>query len=134
LVTKKYSGIDSPYNYGEVLHTGYVDTAVLLEKYREYLVSNNLFVNESFDYELLEVIPGIRYRDREARHIFCRGFWDANPYFKNLPLDGTKGELFIIKAPELNLDVIVNTSVFILPLGGDLFKVGLLTIGKIKRT
>jgi hypothetical protein len=52
----------------------------------------------------------------------------------NLPLDGTKGELFIIKAPELNLDVIVNTSVFILPLGGDLFKVGLLTIGKIKRT
>jgi hypothetical protein len=52
----------------------------------------------------------------------------ANPYFKNLPLDGTKGELFIIKAPELNLDVIVNTSVFILPLGGDLFKVGLLTI------
>jgi uncharacterized membrane protein len=42
----------------------------------------------------------------------------ANPYFKNLPLDGTKGELFIIKAPELNLDVIVNTSVFILPLVG----------------
>jgi hypothetical protein len=57
--------------------------------------------------------------------LFCRGFWDANPYF-NLPLDG-KRELFII-APELNLDVIVNTSVFILPLGGDLFKVGLLTI------
>jgi hypothetical protein len=56
---------------------------------------------------------------------FCRGFWDANPF--NLPLDGTKGELFIIKAPELNLDVIVNTSVFILPLGG-LFKVGLLTM------
>jgi len=41
-----------------------------------------------------------------------------------LPLDGTKGELFIIKAPQLNLDVIINTSVFILPLGNDLFKVG----------
>jgi hypothetical protein len=46
-----------------------------LEKYREYLVSNNLFVNESFDYELLEVIPGgIRYRDREARLFFAEGF------------------------------------------------------------
>jgi hypothetical protein len=67
-------------------------------------------VNESFDYELLEVIPGgIRYRDREARHYFAEGFgMHANPYF-NLPLDG-KRELFII-APELNLDVIVNTSV-----------------------
>jgi glycine/D-amino acid oxidase-like deaminating enzyme len=41
-----------------------------------------------------------------------------------LPLDGTKGELFIIKAPELDLDVIINTSVFILPLGDHLFKVG----------
>jgi hypothetical protein len=37
-------------------------------------------------------------------------------------------ESYFIKAPELNLDVIVNTSVFILPLGGDLFKVGLLTM------
>lgn len=32
--------------------------------------------------------------------------------------------MFIIKAPALDLDVIVNTSVFILPLGNDLFKVG----------
>jgi glycine/D-amino acid oxidase-like deaminating enzyme len=48
----------------------------------------------------------------------------ANPFFKYLPLDGTKGELFIIRAPDLDLDVIINTSVFILPLGNDLFKVG----------
>jgi hypothetical protein len=77
LVTKKYSGIDSPYNYGECCIQD-VDTALLLEKYREYLVSNNLFLNESFDYELLEVIPGgIRYRDRGKAYYFCRGFWDA---------------------------------------------------------
>lgn len=127
LITEKYSGIDSPYNYGEVLQTGYVDTAVLLEKYREYLVANDLFLEESFDYELLEVVSeGIRYKDIEARNIiFAEGFgMHANPYFKHLPLDGTKGELFIINAPELDLDVIMNTSVFILPLGDNLFKVG----------
>jgi hypothetical protein len=63
-----------------------------------------------------------------SKAFFAEGFgMHANPYFKNLPLDGTKGELFIIKAPELNLDVIVNTSVLYY-LGGDLFKVGLLTI------
>ncbi|MEZ7500608.1 FAD-binding oxidoreductase [Flavobacterium sp. Arc3] len=127
LITKKYSGIDSPYNYGEVLQTGHVDTAVLLEKYREYLVGNDLFLGESFDYELIEVVSGgVRYKDIEARHIvFAEGFgMHANPYFKHLPLDGTKGELFIIKAPMLDLDVIMNTSVFILPLGDNLFKVG----------
>lgn len=127
LITKKYSGIESPYNYGEVLQTGYVDTAILLKEYREYLSKSDLFSESSFEYDILEVFQDhIRYKDIEAKHIvFAEGFgMHANPYFKHLPLDGTKGELFIIKAPELDLDVIVNTSVFILPMGNDLFKVG----------
>ena len=127
LISKKYSSIESPYGYGEVLQTGYVDTALLLTLYRDYLIKNNFFIEESFDYALLqEEIDCIRYKDIQAKHIiFAEGFgMHANPYFKNLPLDGTKGELFIIKAPLLNLDVILNTSVFILPLGNDLFKVG----------
>lgn len=127
LITKKYSGIESPYNYGEVLQTGYVDTAVLLKEYREYLSKSDLFSESSFEYDILEVFQDhIRYKDIEAKHIvFAEGFgMHANPYFKHLPLDGTKGELFIIKAPGLDLDVIVNTSVFILPMGNDLFKVG----------
>jgi glycine oxidase len=127
LISKKYSGIDSPYDYGEVLQTGYVDTALLLRKYKEYLINENLFRDESFDYDALQMeTTGIRYKDIQAKHIiFAEGFgMHANPYFKHLPLDGTKGELFIIKAAGLDLDVIVNTSVFILPLGNDLFKVG----------
>lgn len=124
---KKYSAIDSPFGYGKVLQTGYVDTALLFEKYKEFLVKNQLFLSESFDYELLvEENEGIQYKDIQARHIiFAEGFgMHSNPYFKNLPLDGTKGELFIIKAPQLDLDLIINTSVFILPLGNDLFKIG----------
>lgn len=127
IITKKYSGIDSPFNYGEVLHTGYVDTASLLEHYKSYLLERQLLMEESFDYKALEILAdSIRYKNVEARNIiFAEGFgMHANPYFNNLPLDGTKGELFIIKAPELDLDVIVNTSVFILPLGDGLFKVG----------
>ena len=86
-----------------------------------------MFQEESFDYSLLkEESDGIRYKDIQAKHIvFAEGFgMHANPYFKNLPLDGTKGELLVIKAPKLGLDVIVNASVFILPLGNDLFKIG----------
>lgn len=127
LITKKYTGIDSPFGYGEVLQTGYVDTALLLKHYKDYLIKNQFFLEESFDYTLLkEEENGIRYKDIQARHIiFAEGFgMHANPYFKGLPLDGTKGELLIIKAPLLDLDVIVNSSVFILPLGDNLFKIG----------
>ena len=127
IISKKYKSIDSPYDYGEVLHTGYVDTALLLDKYKEYLQENNLLLEEFFDSIYIEFFDyGIQYKNIQARHvIFAEGFGlHKNPFFNYLPLDGTKGELFIIKAPDLNLDVIVNTSVFILPLGNNLFKVG----------
>lgn len=127
LITKKYQGIDSPYDYGEVLHTGYVKTGQLLESYKAYLKENNLLLEESFHSSFLEILDsGIQYKNIKARNIiFAEGFGlHKNPYFNYLPLDGTKGELFLIKAPDLKLDLIVNTSVFILPVGGNLFKVG----------
>lgn len=127
LITKKYEGIDSPFDYGEVNLTGYVDVALLLEKYKAFLIENNLFLHEKFDYDGLKInVDDVEYKNIKAKHIiFAEGFgMHSNPYFNNLPLDGTKGELLIIKAPKLKLDVIINTSVFILPLGNDLFKVG----------
>lgn len=127
LLFKKYAGIDSPFGFGEVLQTGFIDTALLLIKYKEYLEQNGLFLQETFDYSLLkENENGVCYKDIRAKHIvFAEGFgMHSNPFFNNLPLDGTKGELFIIKAPQLELDVILNTSLFILPLGNDLYKIG----------
>ena len=124
---KAYKGIQADFGYGEVMHTGYVDTASLLSAYRDYLTNNNWFRLEAFDYsEVVVQEDYVQYKDIQAKHlIFAEGFGlHANPFFNHLPLDGTKGELFIIKAPDLDLDVIVNTSVFILPLGNDLFKVG----------
>lgn len=127
LINKNYIGIDSPFGYGEVLQTGYVDTALLLEKYQAYLLENNFFETETFDYNAIKFHEDfIQYKKLQAKHIvFAEGFgMHANPFFKHLPLDGTKGELFIIKAPNLDLNVILNTNVFILPLGNGLFKVG----------
>jgi glycine oxidase len=127
LIFKKFEGIDSSFGYGEVLQTGYVDTALLLSEYHNFLLSHQLLRSETFNYnELIISEDSVTYKNIDARHVvFAEGFGlHANPFFNDLPLDGTKGELFIIKAPLLKLDVIVNTSVFILPLGDDLFKVG----------
>jgi glycine/D-amino acid oxidase-like deaminating enzyme len=127
IIHKKYSAIDSPFGYGEVLHTGYVDTVVLLNSYHACLKNQKLLLEEAFDYSLLQFFDDhLEYQNLKAKHVvFAEGFgMHANPFFSYLPLDGTKGELFIIKAPDLDLDVIMNTSVFILPLGDNLFKVG----------
>ncbi|MDI1315812.1 FAD-dependent oxidoreductase [Flavobacterium sp.] len=127
IVHKKYTGIESPFGYGEVLHTGYVDTVVLLNRYHEFLKNLNLLDDNKFDYEKLQIFEDhIEYQNLKAKHIvFAEGFgMHSNPFFNYLPLDGTKGELFIIKSTGLDLDVIMNTSVFILPLGNHLYKVG----------
>jgi glycine oxidase len=127
IVHTKYKAIDAPFGYGEVLQTGYVDTVLLLKHYHQYLKNLNLLNDNGFDYADLEIFDDhIKYQNLKAKHIvFAEGFgMHANPYFNYLPLDGTKGELFIIKAPLLDLDVIINTSIFILPLGNNLYKVG----------
>jgi hypothetical protein len=127
LITDKFPGIESPYDYGEVKETGYIEVSSLLKSYNKYLKDSNLYLQESFDYSLLEIEDDCIHYDRvTAKHIvFAEGFgMHQNSFFNYLPLDGVKGELLIIKAPQLDLDVIVNTSVFILPLGDHLFKVG----------
>jgi glycine oxidase len=127
LVTKSYKNIASPFHYGKVNHTGYLNISILIEAYSNYLISLNSFSTESFDYSQIEFLEnGIQYKNIKAKNIiFAEGFGlHANPYFNDLPLDGTKGELLIIKAPNLDLDVVVKSSVFILPIGNDLYKVG----------
>jgi glycine/D-amino acid oxidase-like deaminating enzyme len=122
-----YTGIDSPFGYGEVMQSGYVDTAILLHCYHEFLLKSEVLVKETFHYDALKVTTDfVIYNNEKFKHvIFAEGFGiNSNPYFSLLPLDGTKGELLIIKAPDLNLDVIIKSSVFILPLGNDLYKIG----------
>jgi len=122
-----FNGIDAPYGYGRVKDTGYVNTNILIPAYQARLKEEGILREETFQYDQLEIHKDyITYKDITAKHIiFAEGFGiHQNPYFKNLPLDGTKGELLIIHAPELQLPVGVNAGVFILPIGNGLYKVG----------
>jgi glycine oxidase len=87
LIHKKYNGIDSPQDYGEVLHTGYVDTALLLDKYQEYLVGLDLLLQESFAYDELTFNAAfVEYKGHQFKNvIFAEGFGlHANPFFLSL--------------------------------------------------
>jgi glycine/D-amino acid oxidase-like deaminating enzyme len=127
LINTKYQNIDAPFQYGFVNETGYLDINTLILSYSKYLLSLDALSEETFDYDSIQFLDNyISYNGIEAKHIiFAEGFGlHANPYFNDLPLDGTKGELLIIKTPDLDLDVVIKSSVFILPIGNDLYKVG----------
>ncbi len=127
LIHLEYECLPASFGFGKVLHTGYVDTNILTSAYHDLLNSSGNLINETFHHDALEIrSESISYKGIDARHIvFAEGFgMHSNPYFKDLPLDGTKGELLVIKAPLLQLDVVVNAGVFILPMGNDIYKVG----------
>ncbi|UYW02629.1 FAD-binding oxidoreductase [Flavobacterium agricola] len=127
LIKIQVPSIYAPYGYGEVLHSGYLDTKLLTEVYAAELLSQANLQQEHFDYNALQVQnDAVVYKGESYKNIvFADGFGlHANPYFNNLPLDGTKGELLIIKAPDLQINFILKSSIFIMPIGNDLYKVG----------
>lgn len=127
LETLENEFVANNYKFGKVNHTGFLDTKKLKDTYSNFLFSENRYLEETFDYSLLVVEENhIQYKNIKAKQIvFAEGFGiHSNPYFNNLPLDGTKGELFIIKAENLDLNKIINSSIWILPIGNDLYKVG----------
>ena len=128
--------ISAPLGFGEVLHTGRVDTKTLVSEYRNNLKQEGLFSNETFNYDAIEHSEKqVTYNNIEAKHIvFAEGYGlIENPFFNDLPLSGLKGEYITIKAPDLKLKEVVKSSVFIIPLGDDLYRIGA-TFEKIEKT
>ena len=127
LIDNKNPSIKAPFGFGAVNHTGRIDTQSLIESYREFLLKRHQFIEETFEYnDLIESIEGVEYHSIKAQRIvFTEGFGiHKNPYFKYLPLEGTKGELITIHAPSLKLECILKSSIFVIPMGSDRYLVG----------
>lgn len=127
IIKNDNKSIDAPYGYGEVLETGRIDVKILIEAYKAYLLSYDLFVESVFEYDDLKIeADTIKYGDIIAKHVvFAEGFGvKRNPFFKDLPLVPAKGELLTIYAPNLKIDYVLKAGVFLIPLGDDLYIVG----------
>lgn len=127
LVKVESKGVIAPYQAGKLRHTGRIRVKELVSMYREDLRKNGYLVEETFRHgRIITWDSHIDYGDIMAKKIvFCEGNGvKSNPFFKKLPLNGTKGELLTIHAPELKLEYVVKSAVFIMPLGNDFYKVG----------
>ncbi|GGW72051.1 glycine/D-amino acid oxidase-like deaminating enzyme [Winogradskyella epiphytica] len=127
LIKELNDKVDAPFGFGEVLHAGRLDTETLIHYYKKFLEQNHSLKEVEFNYDLLQInTEYIQYVKLKAKQIiFSEGFGvKKNPYFKDIPLNGTKGEVLTISAPDLKIDYAIKSSVFIIPLGNDLYTVG----------
>ncbi|SEL65753.1 Glycine/D-amino acid oxidase [Aquimarina amphilecti] len=127
LIKNENEALDIPFCFGKVKHTGKIDVKKMLSLYLSYIEDKKCLIKESFEYDKLVVKEGlVEYKGIKARNlVFSEGYGVRNnPFFNYLPLQGNKGEYIIIKSEQLKLSEAVKSSIFIIPLGDDLYKVG----------
>ena len=127
IITNDNSSIKADFGFGTVLRTGRIDTSSLVQAYKKELDKKGLLFDESFNYNLLDHHQDhLNYNKIKTKHVvFAEGFGlKNNPYFNHLPLNGTKGELITIFAPDLKIDYVLKSSVFLIPIGNDYYLVG----------
>lgn len=127
IIKNKNQYINAPFGFGEVLQTGRLDVKTLMDAYKEHLLKQERFIEKAFDYKELEILDnGFSYQGITAKSIvFTEGYGlKKNIFFNKLPLVGTKGELLVIHAPDLNIDFVLKSSVFLIPLGNHFYIVG----------
>ena len=119
--------VHSPFGVGVVESTGWIDTNRLLKQSQQELEQQHCFVGESFEYSGLDVSGNkLHYKGWRTKHlVFAEGVGVLkNPWFSNLPIIPNKGEWLIVSCKGLGLENMVKSSVFVVPLGDDIYRVG----------
>ena len=127
LDSQTYPGVVADFDFGNVNEAGRIDTKKLVQSYREYLKEKELIHFESFQYDCIDFHKDhISYNHIIAnRIVFCEGLGIVkNPFFNYLPLNEAKGELLTIHAPALDINFLLKSTLFILPIGNHHYKVG----------
>ena len=114
--------------YGLVKKSGRLNIKKLLQSFRIYCAKNRIIIEEKLNYDDLFIknSSSVTFKDITAKKvIFCQGYMGLkNPYFKNLNLKPTKGEILHIYCKGLKLKKIIHSGLLFIPLGDDYYSIG----------
>ncbi len=121
------AALAAPFGAAQVKEAGWLDTATFLDYCRERWKSAGILRQQQITPESLHLLDyGVQWEDVEARHlVWADGFLaEWNPFFPQLPLATTKGELLTLHIPDLPESHILVGNHFVVPIGQQLFRVG----------
>ena len=111
--------ISSSFSYVEVTQSAQVEVGKLITVYRDFFKSKGIYTQEKFTIKDLEIEEHfVKYKDIQAKKIiFCEGAKvKTNPYFNYLPFLLTKGEVLIVRIPNVNFEKIIKHKLYLIPL------------------
>ena len=122
-----YKSINAPFGYGLVNQSGLVNVSKMINLFNEKITNLNIFLDEKFEHNKL-IFDGNTFtykKNKFKKIIFCEGYRVfENPFFNYLPLIKCKGEIISIETSSLNVDKIIKSSIFFIPIKNNFFRVG----------
>ena len=107
------------YAFAETQNGAQVNLPLLISKLKTYFTDNQILINEIFSFNDLTIEENaVIYKNIKAKKIiFAEGAAATeNPYFSWLPFNLDKGELLLVRIPNLNLTAIFKHKISIVPL------------------
>jgi glycine/D-amino acid oxidase-like deaminating enzyme len=116
-------------NHAQIIKSGRVELNKLITAYKQHLIDQSKYLDDYYDESKLDTSDNVclSYGDIKAYNIvYCQGAQATNtsPYFGDIKLSATKGQVLIIRCVGLNVNEIYKRKFFVIPLGGDLYWVG----------
>ena len=118
-----YSEANNDFGSGCVKDSYFIDVSSFLSNSLRLITEQGQVLTEEFNFSKLE---GTSYKSTEYDDVvFCQGYLNKdNPFFNDIPIDPTKGQVLTIKANSLPENTSLNRKCFVLPKGNQTFKVG----------
>ena len=114
-------GVDAPFGMGPVLGAAWLDVPVLLDAHRKaWSAEGRLIEQEVGPADVRRSAGEVVVVERRTRLVVHT----TGPFAEVPGLSRVRGEGLTIRVPGLQLPGIVHRGVFLLPQGGDLFRVG----------
>lgn len=122
---ENFNKAPNEFGSGRVKHSSYVNTATFLNKTLNWISERAIILNENFDYNSCNPNLGKYKENIYDEIVFCQGAQNnENPWFGDLPIDHTKGEVLTIKSNHIPEGESLNRKCFILPIGENTFRMG----------
>ncbi len=120
-----YDLAQNDFGSGRIKRSSYVKAAQFLTGGKEWIKKHGTVITQKMNYQELDPATGIYQGKEYDGIIFCEGSENlSNPWFGNLPVEHTKGQVLTLTSTEISQEESLNRKCFLLPIGDCTFRLG----------
>lgn len=120
-----YNLAQNDFGSGRIKQSCFIHATNFLEVGKKWITENGQLIKMMINHTDIDPVRGI-FNDKEYDAIvFCEGSHNINnPWFGNLPVEHTKGEVLTLISDEIPEHESLNRKCFLLPIGNKTFRLG----------